>query len=139
MSPEKRDAIRARSTRLREDLTHAADNGCMLCSEVGGHHPECGLDHAPTDLAALLAEVERLQAERSALESTARELVHACSRIQQAVGCAPDADLVAAVERLRTERDHWEESASMGCENPPEDCQCPGCMNAADRAGRLPA
>ena len=36
---------------------------------------------------------------------------------------------------LMAEAERWRLSAEMACENPPDDCECPGCSLAAQRHG----
>lgn len=42
--------------------------------------------------------------------------------------------LLSEVERLEKERAMWEETASMGCEEPDYRCRCPGCSLARKKA-----
>lgn len=39
-------------------------------------------------------------------------------------------ELQAEVRGMEETIDFWESSAEMGCENPPEGCECPGCSLA---------
>lgn len=40
------------------------------------------------------------------------------------------AGLEAEIDQARIEARSWERLAMMGCENPPDDCGCPGCSLA---------
>jgi hypothetical protein len=83
---------------------------------------------------AVMQKFDELQAELAAERAKVASLEkHAAMGRNLLAGCREDnRQLRATLAKVESERDAWEESASMACERAADDCTCAGCRYAAE-------